>query len=204
MAADSLPTLRRLRAARPDPVERCELCSEPVGPQHRHLFEPSTRALVCACQGCALLFEDRTARYRAVPPEVVYLPEFRLADEQWDELLVPVNLAFIVVSSTARRPLALYPSPAGATESQLGLETWDDRVGANPVLAGLEPDVQALLVNRVGTQRDHYIAPIDDCFALVGLVRAHWRGLSGGTEVWGAIAAFFVELRGRARVLADA
>ncbi|MGH7911422.1 MAG: DUF5947 family protein, partial [Candidatus Dormibacteraceae bacterium] len=142
--------------------------------------------------------------YRAVPSDVLYLPDFRLDDAQWDELLVPVNLAFIVVSSTARRPLALYPSPAGATESQLGLETWDELVAANPLLAGLEPDVQALLVNRVGTQRDHFIAPIDACFELVGLVRTHWRGLSGGTEVWAAIAAFFVDLHRRARVVANA
>ena len=30
----------------------------------------------------------------------------------------------------------------------------------------------------------YYIVPIDECYRLVGLIRMHWRGLSGGTEVW--------------------
>jgi hypothetical protein len=205
--ADSLVSLRRLREARQTRTEeRCELCGTPIAAQHRHLFEPATRALVCACQACSLLFSDGdpSRRYRMVPPEVSYVPEFKLADEQWDELLVPVNLAFFVVSSTAGRPLALYPSPAGATESQLGLDSWDSLVAENPLLGHLRTDVQALLVNRVGSVRDHFIVPIDECFHLVGLVRAHWKGLSGGPEVWGQIAEFFADLRSRARVVGNA
>jgi len=30
---------------------------------------------------------------------------------------------------------------------------------------------------------------------LVGLIRAYWRGLSGGTEVWREISAFFAALK---------
>jgi hypothetical protein len=203
--ADSLVSLRRLREAR-QIEERCELCGATIEPRHRHLFEPATRALVCACQACSLLFAggDGSRRYLAVPSEVGYVPEFKLSDEQWDELLVPVNLAFFVVSSTAGRPLALYPSPAGATESQLGLDSWDSLVAENPSLGHLQTDVQALLVNRVASVRDHFIVPIDECFHLVGLVRAHWKGLSGGTEVWGRIAEFFADLRSRARVVGNA
>jgi hypothetical protein len=63
-------------------------------------------------------------------------------------------------------------------------------------------DVEALLVNRVGRARgfsndEYYIVPIDECYKLVGLIRAHWRGLSGGPEVWEEIAAFFEGLRQR-------
>jgi hypothetical protein len=205
VATNSLAALRRLRQAR-EPEERCELCGNPIEARHRHLFEPSTRALVCACRACTLLFDDGSEgrRYVAVPPDLTYLPSFQLDDVLWDELMIPVNLAFFVVSSTAGRPLALYPSPAGATESQLGLEAWERMVEANPVLTGLETDVQALLVNRVGAARDHFIVPIDECFHLVGLVRLHWRGLSGSTEVWAEIATFFADLRTRARVRKDA
>lgn len=205
MAQNSLAALRRLRQAR-EPEERCELCGNPIEARHRHLFEPSSRALVCACRACALLFVDGSEgrRYLAVPPDLTYLPSFRLPDELWDELMIPVNLAFFCVSGTARRPLALYPSPAGATESQLGLEAWESMVEANPVLSGMEDDVQALLVNRVGSARDHYIVPIDECFHLVGLVRLHWRGLSGGTAVWTEINGFFEDVRSRARVRGDA
>ncbi len=45
------------------------------------------------------------------------------------------------------------------------------------MLAELEPDVEALLVNRMNGERAYYRTPIDECFKLVGLIRAHWRGL---------------------------
>ena len=64
-------------------------------------------------------------------------------------------------------------------------------MAANPVLAELEPDVEALLVNRARGAREHWLVPIDDCYALVGLIRTRWRGLSGGEEVWREIDAFF-------------
>ena len=44
-----------------------------------------------------------------------------------------------------------------------------------------------------------YRVPIDECYKLVGLIRTHWRGLSGGTEVWEEIGRFFDELRERAQ-----
>ena len=40
----------------------------------------------------------------------------------------------------------------------------------------------------------YYRAPIDQCFRLVAILRKHWRGLSGGTEVWSEIDKFFREL----------
>ena len=44
--------------------------------------------------------------------------------------------------------------------------------------------MQALLVNRVRGARRQWIVPIDECYALVGLIRTHWRGFTGGAEVW--------------------
>jgi hypothetical protein len=63
----------------------------------------------------------------------------------------------------------------------------------------MSPDVEALLVNRVGTKRDYYLVPIDVCFELVGLIRVHWRGLSGGDLVWDEIEKFFARLKDAAR-----
>jgi hypothetical protein len=40
--------------------------------------------------------------------------------------------------------------------------------------------------------------PIDACYKLVGLIRLHWRGLSGGAEVWKEIAKFFQSIKERA------
>jgi hypothetical protein len=131
------------------------------------------------------------------------LTDFRLTDGQWENLHLPINLAFFVVSTPTGRVLALYPSPAGATESLLGLETWQDLVAENPVLEELRADVEALLVNRLGSTREYYRAPIDECYKLVGLIRANWRGLSGGTEVWEEVGRFFTSLKERSRPRGD-
>jgi Ni,Fe-hydrogenase III large subunit len=67
-------------------------------------------------------------------------------------------------------------------------------------------DIEALLVNRVGYAHDlsraeYYIAPIDECYRLVGLIRANWKGLSGGSEVWSEIGRFFSGLRSMADII---
>jgi hypothetical protein len=62
--------------------------------------------------------------------------------------------------------------------------------------------VEALLVNRVRDARDSFIVPIDECYKLVGLIRVHWRGLSGGRDVWAHIDNFYVELKSRSRRVA--
>ncbi|MGA2230394.1 MAG: DUF5947 family protein [Tepidisphaeraceae bacterium] len=198
--APSLPPLAGLRkfVETRASEERCELCGKAIAPEHEHLLEPATRRLSCACQPCAILFsENPSARYRRVPRIIQYLPDFQMSDAQWEGLYLPINLAFFYNSSQTERIVATYPSPAGATESLLRLEAWHDLAAANPILGEFEPDVEALLVNRVGPTRDYYRAPIDSCFKLVGLIRSHWRGLSGGTEVWRHINDFFAELKQR-------
>jgi hypothetical protein len=180
------------------PAERCELCGATLTPEHQHLIEPASRRLVCCCDACAVLFSGQgSAKYRRVPKRIEFLRAFRMADAQWDSLCIPINLAFLFRSTPAQRVVALYPSPAGATESLLTLEAWEELTNDNPVLAELEPDVEALLVNRVGQAREYYRVPIDECFKLVGVIRVHWRGLSGGTEVWEEIEQFFAGLKER-------
>jgi Family of unknown function (DUF5947) len=193
-----LANLRRL-ARKPGPeIERCELCGVELPPEHDHLIEPPTRKLACACGACAILFDGTTAaRYRRVPRRIELLTDFQLSDEQWESLHLPINLAFFFHSSPANRVIAIYPSPAGATESLLPLEAWSDLVAANRALADLQPDVEALLVNRVGPIRQYFRAPIDECFKLVGIIRTRWRGLSGGTEVWKEINQFSQSLKRR-------
>lgn len=205
---DAFSVLRRF-ARTPTASERCELCSRDVPADHQHLIEPAARRLLCACDACAVLFTSNGGKYRRVPRALRVLPGFRLTDAQWDSLLVPIGMAFFYRSTPAGRVVAVYPSPAGATESQLALETWDEIVADNPVLGSLEPDVEALVANRLGPGRreaafrdrepEYYILPIDQCFRLVGLIRLHWKGLSGGAEVWGEIDRFFAEVRSRAR-----
>jgi Family of unknown function (DUF5947) len=199
---NALAALRQfVRKPSGPPPERCELCGLALAPEHSHLLEPDTRQLVCSCEPCAVLFSGRqVGRYRRVPRDIWALPEFRLTEFQWEDLHLPINLVFFVPSTPAQRVLALYPSPAGAVESLLTLEAWQTLVVDNPVLAELEPDVEALLVNRMKDARAYYRTPIDECFKLVGLIRAHWRGLSGGTEVWDEVGRFFKSLEQRSRI----
>ena len=132
-------------------AERCELCGVGLAPEHPHLVEPSNRQLFCSCEACALLFSGReAARYRRVPRDIWSLPDFRMSDAQWESLHIPINLVFFFYSSPAGRIVALYPGPAGAVESLLPLEAWQELTEDNPELRELEPDVEALLVNRVG------------------------------------------------------
>ena len=187
--------------------EKCEMCSATLRSEHAHLIELTQRRLHCTCDACAMLFSGQAGtKYRRVPRDIRLLASFNMTDAEWDGLLIPINLAFFMQNSVDSRVSALYPSPAGATESLLPLEAWSSIVQANPVLNQLEPDVEALLVNRVGQARgatpaEYYIVPIDACYKLVGLIRIHWRGLSGGTEVWQEIGNFFADLRARAHVV---
>jgi len=197
-------TLRRFAVSRHEPVrERCELCSIGLAPEHRHLLETASHKIICSCDACALRFQDvLDGRFKLIPRDARSLPDFHLTDAQWDDLALPIDLAFLFYSTPAKRMMALYPSPAGATESLLPLSAWDSLAADNPALALMEPDVEALLVNRVGDRRVYYLAPIDVCFELVGLMRTHWRGLSGGEEVWREIDSFFNRLEARARPVA--
>jgi hypothetical protein len=185
--------------AKPRPAtEQCEFCSSLLDSAHRHLLEVSARRIVCACDPCALRFENAIGRWKLIPRDSFALPDFALTDAEWDALALPINLAFFFPSAAANRVVAMYPSPAGATESLLPLSSWEALVEANPVLNGLLPDVQALLMNRLGDTREYYLAPIDRCFELVGIIRMQWRGFSGGTNVWKEIAGFFEKLKSTA------
>jgi len=200
--------------------ERCERCGCTIAPDHPHLLEAATRRLVCTCSACAARAElDSEGLYRRVPDEVRLLADFSISEDQWDALGIPIGLAFFFTSRAAPprsglgdaggmggvggvgRVSVMYPGAAGAVESLLALPAWEALVSSNRVLESLLPDVEALLAYRLGGARHYYIAPIDRCYALAGLTRTHWRGISGGTAVWDSIEDFFAELHREARVL---
>jgi hypothetical protein len=125
------------------------------------------------------------------------LRDFSFSDLEWEEMMIPISLAFFFRESSGKI-IAIYPSPAGAIESQLTLSSLTALFAQNRKLREMAPEVEALMVNRVGDEHAHFIVPIDDCFRLVGLIRIKWHGLSGGVEVWSAIAEFFTELHHKA------
>ncbi len=204
MTGDS-PSISRLRELlKPSPrrarEERCELCGALIPPEHRHLVNLETRGLLCACRPCGLLFVSGGAaggKYRTVPERYLFARDLVLTAAQWESLQIPVSIAFFFYNSALGHSTAFYPSPAGATESLLPLATWEELTAKNPVLAGMEPDVEALLVYKRSDGFECYVVPIDACYELVGRIRLRWKGFQGGEEAWSEIDAFFAGLRGK-------
>jgi Family of unknown function (DUF5947) len=191
----ALAALQQFVRKPPKSAQVCELCAKPIGTDHFHLLELETHRITCACDACSILFNGNARqRYRRIPRDVYRLDQFSMDDHEWESLLIPINLAFFVYSDAARKMVAQYPSPGGVMESSLDLEYWSVIAERNPILSRLEPDVEALLVNRIGKSPQYFRVPIDKCFQLVGIIRTHWRGLSGGEEVWKEIDKFFQAL----------
>lgn len=197
---NAFAVLRRFTRKRNAAQEHCELCSADLQAMHPHLLDTQNRHILCSCDPCAILFSgQRSGHYLRIPRDCRRLPDFMLSDELWQSLMIPINLAFFYRQAETGRVVALYPSPAGAIESTLSFDAWNEIESQNPLLTTMQPEVETLLVNRVGSAREYYLAPIDQCYRLAGLIRLHWKGLSGGTEVWRQIQLFFDELRGHNR-----
>jgi hypothetical protein len=197
-----LQVVQRVAEEREAQLEPCELCGAPIPAEHRHVLELATRDVKCACRACSILFDRPAAsegRYRLVGDRRLAVGDLELDDLMWAQLRLPVDMAFFFHSSTEGRVMAYYPSPMGPTESLLELSAWAALEDANPILRSLAPDVEALLVNRSLGARRHWIVPIDECYALVGVIRTRWRGFTGGKEVWDELRHFFQVLDGRAR-----
>jgi Family of unknown function (DUF5947) len=192
--------LRRLALGRTAPAPRaspqtatCDMCGTSIPDDHRHLLHIHERRIICACEPCWAM-RSGEADLRPTGTRLLVLDDFVLPDELWAKFQIPIGLAFLFVSEVVGGVVALYPSPAGATESELYLEAWQELVAANPVLNGLEPEVEALIVNRMTEPHVHAIVPIDRCYELVGMIKASWQGISGGDAVSDAVAAFFARL----------
>jgi uncharacterized protein DUF5947 len=176
-----------------EPEERCDLCGLSIPADHRHLLALSERAIVCACEGCWAM-RSGEGDYRPVGNRVVWLDDLDLPDDLWAMFQIPIGLAFFMYSTVTQCVVAMYPSPAGATESELHFESWARMTELNPVLAKLEPDIEGLIVNRLLDPPRYAIAPIDRCYALTGAIKVAWEGISGGTGVEDAVASFFEEI----------
>jgi uncharacterized protein DUF5947 len=182
----------------PKAEERCDLCGVEVPSEHEHLLHLGDRRILCVCATC---WAQRSADpdLRPTGSRVVWLDDLELPDEIWARLEVPIGLAFFLRSSSIGGMVAMYPSPAGATESELKLDAWQDLLALNPELESLEPDAEALVVNRISDRPAYVIAPIDECYGLVGAIKVSWEGISGGDAIERAIPTFFERLRVRSR-----
>jgi hypothetical protein len=195
------PTLAGRQAPEP---ERCELCAAEVPDEHGHIADTEAASLMCACRACYLLFTQPNAgrmKLVAVPDRYLTDPGNVMSPAEWDQLEIPVGLAFFLHSSREGAPVTgFYPSPAGVTECQLDLQRWATLVGSYPLLGAPAPDVEAALISRSDSGVEYFLVPIDACYELAGRMRLHWRGFDGGTEARDSIAAFLDGVRKRARL----
>jgi hypothetical protein len=192
---EALAGLRRF--ARPRPlVERCELCGADLESDHPHLLNSESRQIACGCNACAVLFATQErSKYLRIPRRLCELQDFSFTDLEGAAMMLPIHLAFFIRGAD-KSVAAMYPSPAGAVQSQLGMELLQRKFAEHKELITLAPEVETLLVNRTG-DGSYFIAPIDECYRLVGLIRTKWKGLSGGVEVWTGIEQFFLDLKQR-------
>jgi hypothetical protein len=181
----------------PADVELCDLCGLSIPADHRHLLHLVERRIVCSCEACWAMRAGE-GDYRPVGNRTLWLSELQVPDDLWASFQIPIGLAFFMQSTVTECVVAMYPSPAGATESELHFESWNQMTALNPVLSELEPDVEGLIINRLSEPPSYVIAPIDRCYALTGTIKAHWEGISGGSGVEQAVSEYFERLRSEA------
>jgi Family of unknown function (DUF5947) len=177
--------------------EACDLCGVSLPEDHRHLLALSERRIVCACEACWAM-RSGEGDYRPTGNRTLWLPGLDVPDDLWASFQIPIGLAFFMESTVTACVVALYPSPGGATESELHFDSWTRMRALNPVLDDLEPDIEGLIANRLADPPVYVVAPIDRCYALTGTVKAHWEGISGGPGVQIAVEQFFERLRAEA------
>ena len=193
----ALRRISRSRAAAYD-GERCEMCGEPVAEAHPHVVDLESRALLCTCRGCYLLFTAEGARHalprraRALP----VLPGLPARPGHWDDLQIPVGLAFFFASSVQRpgrsrstrgRPAPPSPScrwaPGSPSSPTTPSSASSARTSRRCCVRGAR--------NRPPARPQAHLVPIDACYELVGRLRQVWRGFDGGQEARARIEAFF-------------
>jgi hypothetical protein len=203
-----------------DTEEHCEFCATATPASHGHVADLEQSSLMCACRACYLLFTHPGAsgtapgggrgmtggRYRAVPDRYLRDLSRPISAAEWDELQIPVGLAFFLYRSHPAGLGCFYPSPAGATECALDLPAWQRLAAAHPLLTEAEPDVEAVLIHSGNAAEpgdraavEYYIVPIDACYELAGRMRMLWRGFDGGSEARASIGEFLASVRRRAK-----
>ena len=198
LTSPRLSGLVRYGAARATALrtERCELCGAAVGDEHRHILDVAARRPLCACRACAVLFDRDAAggdHFRLIPDRRRRVTGFD--DAVWEDVSIPVGLAFFSRHDGEVR--VVYPGPAGPTEGTVDATAWAQLASRDDAVASMKPDVEGLLVHRMRGAREQWIVPIDDCYRLVAILRAHWTGFTGGDEVWVEVGRFFAGLETR-------
>jgi hypothetical protein len=180
--------LRRYLDDAGEPAE-CELCAGPLEREHRHVVEVRARRILCACDPCALLFDEAsTRRFRTIPEHVRRETPFG-AYEAWNALGLAEG-SFVLFGSSEQHWIAVEPGVSGAAERVLDPVSWHAVWTRSELARAMASDVEALIVRR-DRRAEAFAAPIDRCYALTGAMRRHWQGEDGGNDVRATLVAFF-------------
>ena len=131
---------------------RCANCAERSWPTSISI------CLKCPAGACAAPATPVPCCFRAMRAhgfagcrgDTVRLHDFVLDDCALGRVAAADRVGVPLRNRRAGEVVAVYPSPAGGTQSQVDAESWQELVRANPLLGQLEPEVETLLVNRVG------------------------------------------------------
>ena len=200
-------TLRQFARA-PRPAERCELCSAALAHEHPHLVEISLRQIVCACEACATLFDGMASgKYRRVSRRAQLLANFQIdrravgkpPDPHQHGVLLPIAAWKEKWSHSTPALPELWNPCFRSMPGTRSCRRTPSLASCNPISRRCSSTGWVTPTN--GRRPSTIIAPIDECYKLVGLIRANWKGLSGGAEVWAEIGRFFSALRAQADII---
>ena len=194
---------RRISARRPKAAvgERCEMCAEPIGDEHQHVVDVTSRAPAVhlpAVLPAVHRPSRRDLRYRAVPDRYLLLPRLPLlgravgrpGDPGRAGVLLPQLASWTAPSrSTPARPVR--PSPSCRSAPGTGMR------GRQPAAEHAAPDVEAVLV-RAPRRASAASSAATWCRSTAATswsaaLRHAWRGFDGGQEARALLDEFFAE-----------
>lgn len=169
--------IERLQAfVRAPQPSHCDVCGDALPQEHVHLSIHGQRALRCACVACGSA--AHTGGWQRVDTHL-WPVDLSIENTLWMSLGIPINLAFLLHRPGDADPVALFPSPAGLTETPLPMAGWQAVLSAGAERLQLGA-TQAILAWRLSSPHRYYVASLDVCYEIAGLLRVHWRGLAGG------------------------
>ena len=132
-AAPPRPALGERARSGPGALRPVRRADRPRAPAPARPRRPRADVRVPGVHACSSTAGRRAgATTGSCPTGACALDDFELDDLTWEELRLPVDMAFFFHSSREGRVMAFYPGPMGPTESLLELAAWAGARGGQP------------------------------------------------------------------------
>ena len=188
MTVTALPTLVAGRRRAPAPGGR--LRAVPLGAGRRPPPPaPSRRAADPLRVRDVLVAALGRRGVRAAGNRTVWLDDFASSTTTCGRLPDPDRPGVLHALERSGGIVALYPSPAGATESRASTRRWTALVAAQPrARPTSSPTPRRWSSTAWPSRHQHAIVPIDRATGSSGCVKSSWEGISGGSALEAAVA----------------